>query len=307
MSQNRVQLIDIDPSLQVNVDWDQVKAAGFDGAYIKSSMYSSTRMHSFHAVAEAAKKAGVAVGAYHFAFLGSDPTKQASFFYEASEAIGKSAGELPPMLDVEFRRLDENGKPITPKAAVEWWETCLSNMQVLWYPTAKPAVVNGDIVMGLTNPRKVVTYTYPYFCTELGPDLVNSKILGAFPLAIANYRSSGQTLLPWFPGENGDPSEPWAIPKPWKTWTIWQYSGNRGRKVPGIVNDTDRNLFNGGVEAFEVFCGVYKTKDMDKDANVPLHEIIPRVVGGEDAKVSPDSSSGDRKRVIKESFKDGIQ
>ncbi len=39
-------------------------------------------------------------------------------------------------------------------------------------------------------------------------------------------------------------------------WDVWQYSGNGGYRVPGIVGDCDRNLFRGDEAALQKWFGL---------------------------------------------------
>lgn len=90
-----------------------------------------------------------------------------------------------------------------------------------------------------------VVYTYPDFARRR---LAPPDRLARCPLWIASYRS---TLTPWAP----TPADRPPVPSPWVGWSMWQYSGGGGYRVPGVPGDCDRNLFAGGEPELEAFCG----------------------------------------------------
>ena len=72
-------------------------------------------------------------------------------------------------------------------------------------------------------------YTFESFVTELGWKAWQP--LARYPLWFARY---------WSP----EAPAPWpAAPKPWDRVTLWQWSG--GRIIPGIIQATDDDLFDG--------------------------------------------------------------
>ena len=56
------------------------------------------------------------------------------------------------------------------------------------------------------------------------------------PLWMADY-SHGEA-----PAEGSHP----FTPLPWSTWAMWQTSGDKSSRVPGIVGAVDHDVFNGG-------------------------------------------------------------
>lgn len=227
---DKVDLIDL-CSIQGTVDWVAVRGAGFEGAYIKSSQYTSTADHRFGQYAEDASRAGLAVGAYHFAYCGSDPVAQAEYFFRQADKVGQLAGDMPPALDLEF------AKNIPPKDIVSWGERFMARARELWY--------------GTNSVRLPILYTYPYFAKSLQPYLKDSK-LTEYPLWIANYKSDAAgKLVGWYPTDTDKP----MATDGWDNPTIWQYSGNNGLRVPGIAVDCDRDLFLGSRGAWEEFLG----------------------------------------------------
>lgn len=119
---------------------------------------------------------------------------------------------------------------------------------------------------GIAEP---ILYTYPSFAQKLQPALAASTRLGMCPLWIAQYRSVTEA---WVPPPNGKP----IVPKPWLDWAIWQYSGNGGFRVPGIVGDCDRNLFKGDYAALRRFFG-----RVDQDADTQPQTVRARMFDDE--------------------------
>jgi lysozyme len=216
--------------------------------YIKSSQYSSTRDNRYSRYAEDATEAGLYVGAYHFIAVVGDPFDQAKFFYEACEGQGARAGELPPMLDFEFVT------QTAPKEAVEWVERFALAVDNLWYPSNRhvratlarePLSGPGE---GTHATRQPLIYTYPNFAQKMEPYL-SSSILTRLPLCMASY---GSHERPWYPNEGQKP----VMAKGWQDWKLWQYSGNKGMRVPGVKVDCDRLLFKGSEDDLREFAGL---------------------------------------------------
>jgi GH25 family lysozyme M1 (1,4-beta-N-acetylmuramidase) len=85
-----VHLIDVS-NFQPTVDFAQVKAAGFDAAWIKASEGTTYTDPSLVAHSQDAARAGVLAGYYHFCRpdLGTSPEDEADHFY-------KVVGDVPP-------------------------------------------------------------------------------------------------------------------------------------------------------------------------------------------------------------------
>ena len=81
------------------IDWQKVKAAGVQFAFIKASQGIDFHDRFFAANIEAGRRLGIACGAYHF-FEPTQPAQsQAENFLSMQSALEK--GDLPPVLDVE--------------------------------------------------------------------------------------------------------------------------------------------------------------------------------------------------------------
>lgn len=72
-----------------------------------------------------------------------------------------------------------------------------------------------------------IVYTSPWFAGQI---ISNAPALGRFPIWIAQY------TLAQAPN----------VPKPWNSWTFWQYTQNG--KVPGISGFVDLNRFQGTLD-----------------------------------------------------------
>lgn len=259
---NRINLLDMcaiqdDPyaSGQHLVDFQKVKKAGFEGVYLKSSQYSKTRDYCFESMRDRALAAGLRVGAYHFCAHDTDPKEQMEYFYRVSGGLGKKPGELPPMLDWEF--CTPSKYKDHPAHCVRWIEEASHYAEGRWYPDNDRMRIR----------RFPVVYTYPFYASGHQPELKGSgDTLGTYPLCLASYKSDhkGQ-LVPWLPLEDQTSLHP--VPLPWLQNRLWQYSGNKGLKVPGVPGDCDRQLFNGTSGDWAEFLG------LDRPAHQTIKEI----------------------------------
>jgi GH25 family lysozyme M1 (1,4-beta-N-acetylmuramidase) len=226
------------------IDPKAIKDAGFEFVYVKASQYSSTKDLRFDSLVDRLRNAGLSVGAYHFCSHDTDPDKQAEFFYKASSGLGSKPGELPPMVDWEFctpSHYSSNAQKYPlghPKHCVDWLERMALAVTNLWYPDNDNRLCQ----------RFPVVYSYPNYCGSHQPALGESWI-GGYPLCFASYRNDGAIPLK-------DHVVSHTIPRPWKTWALCQYSGDKGVAVPGISGACDRQVFNGDETAFRKFRGL---------------------------------------------------
>lgn len=86
-------------SYQVDVDFDKLKEQGVEFAYIKATEGDSHVDDSFSKKWAAAKKAGVAAGAYHYFSYGVSGAAQAENFIKT---VGSLEGRLVPAVDMEL-------------------------------------------------------------------------------------------------------------------------------------------------------------------------------------------------------------
>jgi lysozyme len=85
---------------QGTIDWQRVRAAGFEFAYVKASEGRTFTDPEFVTLSEGARQAGLKVGAYHYFTFCSGGAEQADRFLAASG--GRTTGDLPPVVDLEF-------------------------------------------------------------------------------------------------------------------------------------------------------------------------------------------------------------
>ncbi len=230
--------IDLCGEFQWPIDARKIRDAGFEYAYVQSSRYSSQRAGRFDDLVRALSDAGIRVGAYHFCSHGTDPAEQARFFHKASNGLGTLPGELPPMADWEF--CTPSNYTNHPKHCVTWITTFLKTCKELWYESSD---------------RLPVLYSYPSYCWAHSPALAKELALGAYPLCLASYRQDGS--IPLTVGQ----TVVHAIPRPWPSWTLCQYSGDNGKRVPGVMGACDRSVFRGKYGDWAAFIGLLRPVD----------------------------------------------
>ena len=93
-----VQGIDVS-KYQGDIDWAQVRDSGIAFAYLKVSEGGDHVDSRFYENWEGAARAGLPRGAYHFMYWCRTGSEQAIWF---SQAVPQDAGQLPPVLDLEW-------------------------------------------------------------------------------------------------------------------------------------------------------------------------------------------------------------
>ena len=116
-----IELVDM-CSLQnpATVHFNKMADSGVRGVWFKASQFSKDVDVTFDIGVERARKAGLAVGAYHFCYLGSDPVEQMNHFAKSAKGVGCSKGDLPAMIDWEYAKNGNDGKPLREGANVNW-------------------------------------------------------------------------------------------------------------------------------------------------------------------------------------------
>lgn len=213
----RIPGLDLAASIQVGVDFQKVADSGIGWVAIQASLYSGGRAPGYYDYLTKAKAAGLARGAYHFAYCGSDPVAQAKFAFAASGGVGLAGndGELPPILDLEY------AKDLSPEVVVAWGEAYAETM------------------VGLCKRPKIWLYTYPWFWRSLGARAAGSrKLLQFAELYIASYRTGPDgKIAAWTPSPTDQPT----MLAPWTEWRAWQH-GNVGLPCPGVPGPVDRDF-----------------------------------------------------------------
>ncbi len=220
-------------SVQGVLDIPALDAAGCRFVIAKCQTGNAGKDPCFERNIAAARAQGWTVGAYHFLFPlpHLDPVKQAEGFFAASQ-LGASDGELPPSLDLEWPDPDAGFAKwgCTPSQVSDWSRRCAERVTELF-------------------GRRPLIYTYPYFMAKL--HTADVSWLADYPLWIASYGGAKPT-----------------VPKPWADWTMWQYDGNGGARMPN-GGDADFDYFNGDETALREFCRVSKPADsLEGDAAV---------------------------------------
>jgi lysozyme len=96
----RIRGVDVSSYQPTTVDWAAVKAAGYDFAIIKASEGETLKDSTFVKHWADARNAGLVCGAYHFFHPLKPWQTQAKNFMDA--LTRPMAGELPPVLDIEW-------------------------------------------------------------------------------------------------------------------------------------------------------------------------------------------------------------
>jgi GH25 family lysozyme M1 (1,4-beta-N-acetylmuramidase) len=199
-----------------DVNWNEVRKAGFSFAFAKSTEGSNFVASSFSKHWKGIQTAGLVRGTYHFFRPTTDARAQADLFLSVLEQNGGlETTDLPPVLDLEH----------FPSSVRFQWESLSLDARVRAVRTWVDRVES-------QTKRKVMFYTSFGFWSSFMPgiqDFVDQ------PLWIANFT---ERETPFIPDE-------WE--QAGKTWTFWQFT--ESGSVPGVnssAEDVDR--FNGGLD-----------------------------------------------------------
>lgn len=206
--------------VQTITDAAAVYAAGFRWAIVKASEGLSYRDPRARSHLDALAGAGLLVGAYGFArFSQGQPRAQARTLYDSATSDGKHMVRL--VLDLE------SCPDGTPWAALrEFAGEYLSELRLA-----------GSLP---------VLYTMASWLGPLGAATLD------VPVWVAQYRSVTQA---WAPSQ----AEADAFFTAREGVCLWQYSGDKGYRVPGIAGDCDRNLFRGDEASLREWFGLPPT------------------------------------------------
>lgn len=97
------------------IDWRKARAAGISFAWLKATEGGDRVDPGFAANAGPARAAGVPVGAYHFFYFCRPASEQAAWFIRN---VPKRAGDLPPVLDIEWNHTSPSCQLRPPAAKV---------------------------------------------------------------------------------------------------------------------------------------------------------------------------------------------
>jgi|WetSurMetagenome_2_1015567.scaffolds.fasta_scaffold145422_2 lysozyme len=191
-----------------NLNWNQVKSAGYSFAFIKTSdgsAYKEQFIDIGQKQANDAKAAGLKIGYYHFAHptnhngLEKDASDEANYFLAT---IGNHFPQpnFPLVLDFEDEKIN-----LSPEESQTWIN--------IFYSIVKDA------------GYEMIFYTYKGYIDK---NLPRTHDIGRIPLWIASYPKIFSI------------NKPPKLPIGWNSWAIWQYS--ESGKVAGIDNNTDLNI-----------------------------------------------------------------
>jgi lysozyme len=125
---------------QGDIDWNRVRSAGVKFAYLKVSEGGDHVDPRFYTNWEAAARAGLPRGAYHFMYWCRTASEQAVWF---TQAVPQDAAQLPPVLDVEWNNASATCPHHVPRAdAIEKIHKLLDIME---QHTGKKPIIYTDI------------------------------------------------------------------------------------------------------------------------------------------------------------------
>lgn len=237
------------------IDWNLAAAAGIRFAWLKCIEGNEGKDPAFERNRHRARDAGIAVGAYHFAFplpsgpglpKGRSALEQAQRFFDGCGGLGSNEGELSPALDLEWPPPNEWAKwGCSAEQISDWGRECCEAMALLW-------------------GRLPVIYTYPWWWKALSAADVSWA--ARYPLWMATYTHPG-------PGVPEDGKRP-AVPAPWADWAAWQYSADgSAERIPGVpACPVDRDVIRDEA-TFARLCG-HRASDPDADTQP---EFVPSI------------------------------
>lgn len=221
--------------VQTISDASAVHAAGFRFAFVKAAegLNYCDPRAREHCIQLA--DAGLLVSVYSFARPSQgNPRDQALKLIDCSGEVFV----FRPVLDLE-------------SAPADWSSAQLLAFALEWFDEATA-----------TGARPVL-YSYTSFLQGRIVPKDRGTLLALGPLWLAQYRS---VTSPWAPSSEAD------MPKAYP-WDVWQYSGNGGYRVPGIVGDCDRNLFRGDEAALQKWFGLPTEGDGEPEPGIVRPDV----------------------------------
>lgn len=166
---------------QTSIDWNTARANGVNFAFIKATEGGDLLDPAFDDHWRGAGRAGVWRGAYHFYYFCTSPEVQARWFIRN---VPKRAGDLPPVLDMEWNPKSPTCARLRPPAAE------VQDRMRRWL-----AIVTAHY------GQRPIIYTTPRFYEENG--------LSGFTGYDFWLRSTAKQVTEVYPGQ---------------PWRFWQYS-----------------------------------------------------------------------------------
>jgi lysozyme len=200
-------------------DFGKMKSAGMEFCWAKSCQIQKDAQFSNYW--PAMKQAGLLRGAFAYLDWRSSELTQAKLF---CDTIGGDIGELPPMLDLEMDPAPFKLSPALVQGKVWNW------LQAVEKATGRVPII----------------YAGASFWTQwMTPDKGWLK----YPFWLAWYASEPYiNFISLLKGYSH------GAPKPWKDWTIWQYTGNgNGPQYGTQALSLDMDWFNGDLAALQAW------------------------------------------------------
>lgn len=166
---------------QDNINWGMARANGVNFAFLKATEGGDLLDPKFKEHLRGARRAGVLTGAYHFYYFCTTPEVQARWFIRN---VPRTAGSLPPVLDMEWNPFSPTCAHLRPPAHV------VQDGMRRWL----------DIVTAHYGQRPVI-YTTPKFFRENKLSQVKGYEFW--------LRTTAKTPREAYPGQK---------------WTFWQYT-----------------------------------------------------------------------------------
>ncbi len=201
---------------QFAVDFTSIAASGTKFVYIKATEGKTYANPYYSSDYQAAKTAGLMVGAYAFARPDqSDPVGQADYLVNNSlwEADNQT---MIPFIDLEW--------PYSSLGLGSCW-----NQTPAQLTTWIHAFLN-EVEAKIGRPPMIYTAANWW-----NPCTGNDTTFGNYPLDVALYGSTAPTTLP----------------AGWSTYAIWQYAGGDN----GIAGDYDKDVYHGDVNGLRTLAG----------------------------------------------------
>ena len=194
------------------VDWQKMKAEGFQFAYARV-LYGTVRIDSnFHTYWPALKEYNIIRGAYMFFRPSDDLNTQVRLF---AQAVDMEPGDLPPSVDLEFEQnrnnIDIHWSSLSTAASIDLVETLLKSVE------------------RTTGYKPVIYANSDFWIHQMGNT--------------SRFSDAGYDL--WIASYNNNPNQPNNLFGGWKAHTFHQYIGDQ---KSSFTQDVDYNTFNGNLD-----------------------------------------------------------
>lgn len=209
------------------VDFKVLRAAGVTFAWLKLTEGQSYTNTEAARQVDAARKAGILVGGYHFGDPSADRRR-----LTVEDLVADAEAEADHYLSVERRFFGDRGPDLVPMLDVE--RGYASKAQALWY----------GVLGGTSGARAAATATW---CGAWLGKVPRAGVYTAL-WAVQGYlgRAAAAHILPlaarplWLASYNAGAAPARPLPHPWRDPHVWQISGT-GR-LPGVDGAVDLDI-----------------------------------------------------------------